>query len=253
MAAVRIAIITGGASGLGLATAERLAGDGLRVGLADLDLQRAEQVAARLPGSGHFAVRMDVADEASVTGAFEAVESKHGPIGVLACFAGIASRDAQPRSVALVDQEAQEWDRVMLVNGRGTFFCAREMLRQRTARRVAHGRIITVSSVAGQFGAIRSGAIYSASKGAVLSLTKVAAREAAPLGVTVNAIAPGPIATPMLAQITGNDMDSLAALMPLGRVGTPEDVAAAASYLASEAADFVTGATIDVNGGIQMR
>ena len=253
---MRIALITGGASGLGLATARRLAADGLVVAVADLDALRVQQVARDLPGAGHIGLRVDVADEASVVAGFDAVESGLGPIAVLACFAGIASRDRQPRSVALVDQEAEEWDRVMDVNARGSFFCVREMLRRRTARRVEHGRVILVSSVAGQFGAIKSGAVYSASKGAVLSLTKVAAREAAPLGLTVNAIAPGPIDTPMLDGIlgTGNaQMAQIAAAVPLGRVGTPQDIAAMASFLASLASGYVTGATFDVNGGLQMR
>ena len=250
---MRIAMITGGASGLGRAAAERLASDGLRVGVADLDFQRAREVVAGLPGEGHFALQIDVAEEASVLAAFETAESRHGPIAVLACFAGIASRDGQPRSVAFVDQDAKEWDQVMAVNARGTFFCVREMLRRRAALRVVHGRVITVSSGAGQFGAIRSGAVYSASKGAVLSLTKVAAREAAAFGVTVNAIAPGPIASPMLDRILRDDLASVAESIPMKRVGLPMDVAAAVSYLASVEAGYVTGATLDVNGGIQMR
>lgn len=214
---MRIAMITGGASGLGRAAAERLASDGLRVGVADLDFQRALEVVAGLPGEGHFPLQIDVAEEASVLAAFKTAECRHGPIAVLACFAGIASRDGPPRSVAFVDQDAKEWDQVMVANARGTFFCVREMLRRRAALRVVHGRVITVSSVAGQFGAMRSGAVFSASKGAVLSLTKVAAREAAAFDVTVHAIAPGPIASPILDRILRDDLASVAESMPMKR------------------------------------
>ena len=250
---MRVALITGGASGLGFATAKRFAADGLTVVVADLDQARAREAAASLWGPGHCGLRMDVADEQSVTSGFDAIETRYGAIAVLACFAGIASRNNSPKSVAFVDIDVDEWDKVMLVNARGTFLCVREMMRRRSAQPVEQGRIIVISSVAGQFGAIKSGAAYSASKGAVLSMMKVAAREAAPLDMTVNAIAPGPVNTPMLKQVAGSDMAMVTAAVPLKRIGEPDDIAAAASYLASPGAAYVTGATIDVNGGIQMR
>lgn len=250
---MRVALVTGGASGLGLATAQRFAADGMAVVVADLEASRALETAATLPGPGHWGLRMDVADEQSVHQAFEQAEARCGAIGVLACFAGISSKDSTRKSVALVDIELDEWEAIMAVNARGTFLCVREMMRRRAAKPVDQGRIIVVSSVAGQFGAIRSGPAYSASKGAVLAMMKVAAREAAPLGMTVNALAPGSIATPMLTQILGDETAPVAAAVPLKRIGTPDDVAAAASFLASSGAAYVTGATIDVNGGIQMR
>lgn len=250
---MRVALITGGASGLGLATAKRFAADGLAVVVGDLDGARARDTAAALPGAGHWGLAMDVADERSVRAGFDAAESRCGAVAVLACFAGISSRDRTRKSVALVDIELDEWEAIMRVNARGTFLCVREMMRRRTTRPVEQGRIIVVSSVAGQFGAIRSGPAYSASKGAVLAMMKVAAREAAALGMTVNALAPGSIDTPMLTQILGGDSAAIAAAVPLKRIGTPDDVAAAASYLASAGAAYVTGATLDVNGGIQMR
>lgn len=250
---MRVALITGAASGLGLATAQRFASDGMAVIVADLDRTRALETAATLPGPGHWGLRMDVADEQSVHSAFEQVEARCGPVAVLACFAGISSKDRTRKSVALVDIELDEWEAIMAVNARGTFLCVREMMRRRSAQPVEQGRIIVVSSTAGQFGSIRAGPAYGASKGAVLSLMKVAAREAAALGMTVNAIAPGSIDTPMLTQILGDETAPIAAAVPLKRIGTPDDVAAAASYLASAGAAYVTGATIDVNGGIQMR
>jgi 3-oxoacyl-[acyl-carrier protein] reductase len=253
----RIALITGAASGLGLATARRLAEDGLTVAIADLRIDAARAAAQSL-GAGHVGVEVDVGQEASVRAMFDTVENQLGPVAVLGCFAGILSTAPQPGRLPLVEISVEEWDRVMAINGRGAFLCIREMLRRRASGpRVEHGRIVTVSSLAGQIGGLQSGAAYSASKGAVLSLTKVAAREAAALGITVNAIAPGPIDTPMLRQTVaeGNgDQKYLGvAQVPLGRIGVPEEIAAAVAFLVSPGGAFVTGATIDVNGGLAMR
>lgn len=253
---MRIALITGGASGLGLASARRLAQDGLTVVVADLRDSAAKAAAESLPGTGHLGLAMDVTQEDSVRSAFAQTESRLGPVTVLACFAGILSAHPTPGRLPTTDISLQEWDRVMEVNARGTFLCIREMLR-RTAQPVTHGRIITVASLAGQIGGLQSGSAYSASKGAILALSKVAAREAAPLGITVNAVAPGPIDTPMLHQTVPPDQQGRkylgVASVPLGRIGLPEEIAEAVGYLVSPGAAFVTGATLDVNGGLSMR
>lgn len=253
----RIALITGGASGLGLATARRLAADGLTLVLADLNDARAESAAAGLPGTGHLGLRCDVGDEASVREAFEIAAKRAGEVSVLACFAGILSIAPQPGRLPTTDISLEEWDRVMQINARGSFLCIREMLRRAGGKPVVQGRIVTVASLAGQMGGMQSGAAYSASKGAVLALSKVAAREAASLGITVNTVAPGPIDTPML-QLTvppgsGDQKYMGTAAVPLGRIGLPEEIAAAVGYLVSPDAAFVTGATLDVNGGMLMR
>jgi 3-oxoacyl-[acyl-carrier protein] reductase len=254
---MRIALITGGASGLGLASARQLAADGLQVAVADLDADQAVAAAASLPGAGHIGLRCDVADEASVHAAFDTVTQRLGAVGVLCCFAGILSTAPQPGRLPTVGISLQEWDRVMQVNARGSFLCIREMLRRCEAKSVEQGRIVTVASLAGQMGGMQSGAAYSASKGAVLALAKVAAREAASLGITVNTIAPGPIDTPMLHLTVppGNEGRKYMGVdaVPLGRIGLPEEIAAAVSYLVSPGAAYVTGATIDVNGGMLMR
>jgi 3-oxoacyl-[acyl-carrier protein] reductase len=254
---MRIALITGAAGGLGLATARRLAQDGLTVAVADLKAPAAERAASGLPGSGHFGLACDVADEGSVRAAFDAVEQKLGPVGVLVCFAGILSTQPTPGRAPTVDISLEEWEGVMRVNAGGTFLCLREMLRRCGGRSVADGRIVTVASLAGQVGGMQSGSAYSASKGAVLALSKVVAREAAALGITVNTVAPGPIDTPMLRQTvpSGNEGQKYMGVagVPLGRIGQPEEIAAAVSYLVSPDAGFVTGATIDVNGGMSMR
>lgn len=249
----RLALITGGARGLGLAAAEALAGAGYLLAIADLDAGAASAAASGLAGTGHQGFAVDVRSEASVSDLFTEVESGMGPVAVLATFAGILISDGEAR-VGIADSSAEDWDRTFDVNARGTFLCLREMLRRRRAAPVEHGRIITVSSLAGQVGGVRGGAPYSASKGAVLSLTKTAAGEGGPLGLTANAIAPGMIDTAMLRQVLPNSSEAATvAGLPVGRIGRPEEIGAVVAFLASESAGFVTGATIDVNGGQLLR
>lgn len=254
---MRLALITGAAGGLGSAAARRLAGDGWTIAACDRDAAQLKSITEWLPGGRHRAALMDVASEDSVRNAFEEVETQLGPIAALICFAGILSSRADPGGLAIVELGTEEWDIVMAVNARGTFLCIREMLLRRASHPVEHGRIVTVASLAGQMGAGLAGAAYGASKGAVLSLTKTAAREAAPLGITVNAIAPGPIETQMLHQLHSQgegDADARRrTYVPLGRVGTPDEVAATVSFLVSPDAGYLTGATLDVNGGMYMR
>lgn len=252
----RIALITGGIGGIGLATARRFVDAGMSVALADLDSDACVEAAAKL-GPKHIGVRIDVSDAQSVASAFDVVEQRLGPIAVLAHFAGVlGQRLDQPRP-GIDEYELEQWDRVFAINARGAFLVIREMARRRKAKPVPHGRIITISSAAAQLGGYQANSAYIASKGAVLSLTKGAARELAQYGITVNAIAPGPIDTPMLhaarGQSSGDEGFSRLSMLPVGRIGRPEEVAAAAAYLVSEDAAFVTGTTLDVNGGLRMQ
>ena len=251
---MRIALVTGGASGLGLATAKRFAKDGMIVAVADLKAEAAEAAAASLPGEGHRGFALDVTDEAAVKKTFGAIESEVGPISVLAQFAGTLGNGSMSTAPALADTDLDDWDFTMGVNARGTMICIREMAWCRRAKPVEHGRIITVSSLAGQIGGLQSGVNYTASKAAVLGLTRFAARALAKEGITVNAIAPGPIDTPMLAQATGATADGTKYTkmdaIPLGRVGHPDEIAHTASFLADPLAGFITGVTIGVNGGL---
>jgi 3-oxoacyl-[acyl-carrier protein] reductase len=252
----RIALVTGGASGLGLASAQRLAGMGLRIIVADIDRAGAERAAAGLPGEGHLGVALDISDEAAVSGVFDLVEKDVGPVAVLANFAGVLR--AGQGDFSLAGLSLDEWNGVFAINAAGSFLATREMARRRPARPVAHGRIILVSSVGGQVGGFQSSPAYLCSKGSILTLIKAAARELAPHGITVNGIAPGPIDTPMLRAATaakGGNKEGFSnmSLLPLGRIGTPEELAAATAYLASREAGFVTGSVMDVNGGMRMQ
>jgi 3-oxoacyl-[acyl-carrier protein] reductase len=252
----RIALVTGGAGGLGLASARRFAEMGMRVILADLDGSAAEKAASTLVGEGHLGLGIDVGSETNIVSVFDQVENDVGPIAVLANFAGVLRGGTG--DFGLADLSLSEWDRVFAINSTGAFLLTREMARRRPVRPVSHGRIILVSSAGAQIGGYQGSAAYFASKGAVLTLVKSAARELAPLLITVNGIAPGPIDTPMLREATlarGGSEGGYTNMsgIPLNRIGTPEELAAASAYLASHDAGFVTGTVMDVNGGLRMQ
>jgi 3-oxoacyl-[acyl-carrier protein] reductase len=252
----RIALVTGGTGGLGLASARRLAADGLRVVIADLDGAAAERAAAALPGDGHLGLGIDVGDEASVVGVFDGVETRLGPVAVVANFAGVLRGGTGDFSMAGLT--LSEWDRVFAINSTGAFLLTREMARRRSQSPVSHGRIVLVSSAGAQIGGYQGSAAYFASKGSVLTLVKAAARELAAQQITVNGIAPGPIDTPMLQAATaarGGDQSGYTGMsrVPLARIGTPDEVAAATAYLFCREAAFVTGTMMDVNGGLRMQ
>ncbi|MDB5850775.1 MAG: short-chain dehydrogenase, partial [Rhodoferax sp.] len=216
---------------------------------ADRNATAATEVAATLAGSGHFAIQIDVADATSVDTALTRAEAQSGPIDVLVHAAGVLLTEDDGHHARFWESGLARWEQTMAVNARGSFLVAAQFLRQRVQQPVAHGRVILFSSVAGQTGGGKTYADYAASKAAVLGFMRAAARERAPLGITVNAIAPGQIETPMLRKNipAGTLVDPK--VVPLGRFGEPQDVAAAVRFAASIEAGFITGATFDVNGG----
>lgn len=248
----RTALIIGGGRTIGAASAARLAGLGYRIAVADRDLAAAADVAKTLEGQDHEATLVDVTDERSVVSAFEEIEGKMSGIDVLvSCVGGPITRVSP--SGRFVDLAADDWDDTYKLNARGTFFVLREMLRLRQARPLPQSRIVTIASIGGQVAWSPTGCHYTSSKAAVISMTKFAATEAAPLGMTVNTIAPGAIDGPHFrSTLSEKQIDDLAKATPISRLGTAAEVAAAVAWLVSEDASYVTGATIDINGGRRM-
>lgn len=249
----RLVIVTGGGRGIGEAVCRQLAQTGLRVVVADINGDNAQNVAASL-GTGHYGKTVDVSDEASVVALFDEVEDAHGPVAALVCVAGVLILPNGVRPL-IKDMTLENWERSFAVNTRGAFLCSREFLRRREVTPVAQGRVVFFGSVAAQLGGYRSSAAYIGAKSAVLGYAKAFARESAHLGITANAISPGLIDTDMLRSTIGSSGDLAAASqnIPLGRIGTVNDVASAVSYLISPAAAYITGNVIDVNGGYRMQ
>jgi NAD(P)-dependent dehydrogenase (short-subunit alcohol dehydrogenase family) len=242
-----VAVVTGGASGIGLGVAQHLAADGHAVALLDCNGAAADAAAAELRagGSKAVAVEVDVADRASIDDAFATVRAELGPTEILVTSAGIES--FQP----LLDVTPETWDRIIAVNLTGTFSCAQVAVPDMLAS--GWGRIVTISSSSAQSGAPNM-THYASSKGGVIALTKALAVELARSGITANTIAPSLVDTPMAraAEAAGDfiGVDVVAPMIPLGRAGTPADIAAACAYLCSEGASYITGQVIGVNGGM---
>ncbi len=243
----RVAVVTGGASGIGLGVARRFAADGYRVAMVDLAAAAAETAAEELrrEGATVIAVEVDVADRSSVQAGFDRIRAELGPVEILVTSAGIE------QFISVTDITAGEWDRMIGVNLTGTFTCIQAVLADMID--AGWGRIVTISSSSAQSGAPNM-AHYAASKGGVISLTKTLAVEMARRGITVNTIPPSLVDTPMArnAEAAGDfpGVDVVGPMVPLGRAGTPADIAAACSFLCSEDGSYVTGQVIGVNGGM---
>ena len=242
----RVAAVTGGASGIGLGIAQQLVADGNHVAVLDRNGPAADAAASDLQGNGTkvIGIEVDVADRASVDAAFERVRADLGPVDILVTSAGIDAFEP------VLDITPESWNRIIAVNLTGTFACVQAALPD--MRAAGWGRIVTISSSSAQSGAAKM-AHYAASKGGVIALTKALAVELAREGITVNTIPPSVVDTPMSrnAEAKGEfpGVDVVARYVPVGRAGTPADIAAACSYLCSEAASYVTGQVIGVNGG----
>jgi len=237
------ALVTGGAKGIGASCARAFASHGARfVLIADMDVAAAEQTAKSITEEysvPSIAVKADVSSEEDVLNAFKVFEDHCDELDILLNCAGIS------RPVGIYDLDMRSWDLTMAVNLKGTFLFSREALRRMEKQR--GGTIINMASQAGKSGGIMIGADYSASKGGILTLTKTFAKAAAAFGVTVNSVAPGLIDTEM-TKTYHYDPETV----PLKRIGTPEEVADVCVFLASDLSRYITGACIDVNGGISM-
>lgn len=243
----KVALVTGGASGIGAATARRLAAEGARVAVGDINEQGATAVAGELDG---FACKLDVTDTASVSAAVAAVEERFGPVEVLVNNAGTDLFSY------FVNTDEGLWDFVLGVNLRGVLAVTHAVLGGMQERR--SGAIVNVASEAGRVGS-QGSSVYSAAKAGVIGFTKAIARESARYRVRCNAVAPGPIETPLLnaaPELLGELGERLKQGMVnqtvMRRCGEPEEVAAAIAFLASDDASYVTGQTLNVSGGLSM-
>jgi 2-dehydro-3-deoxy-L-rhamnonate dehydrogenase (NAD+) len=234
------AIVTGAAQGIGEAIARRLAAAGATVAVADLNEEKAEQVSGSLGGKS-FAVRLDVATPASVAQAVEEVLRRTGQIDVLVNNAGIAGKAAP-----LWEQTEEDWQRAIAVNLSGVFYCCRAVIPQMRSRK--YGRIVNIASIAGKEGNPRM-VPYSATKAAVIALTKSLGKEVATEGICVNAVSPAVVHTPILDQLTPEQVSYMTQRIPMNRTGKPEEIAAVVHFLASPDCSFVTAQCYDVSGG----
>ncbi len=236
------AAVTGGARGIGFAVAERLARAGVRVALWDLDRARAESSAKELAAAGKvIAVAVDITDEAAVGRALAETTERLGKLDIFVNNAGIAGA-----SKTLWDYTPEEWRQVFRINVEGMYLCCRAVVPQMIER--GYGRIVNVASIAGKEGNPNAAA-YSASKAAVMGLTKSLAKELATKGVIVNCVTPAAVKTEIFEQISQAHIDYMLSKIPMGRFGKVEEMAAMICWLASEDCSFTTGAVFDLSGG----
>jgi NAD(P)-dependent dehydrogenase (short-subunit alcohol dehydrogenase family) len=227
----RVALVTGGASGIGAASAERFRAGGAKVAVFD-----------REPSdNGDLSLTGDMSRSGDLDEAVRRTEAELGPVGILVNSAGIAGQSL--RTVEVTDAE---WERVMAVNANGSFYACRAVLPGMVER--GHGRIVLVASIAGKDGNPMAGA-YSASKAAVIAMTKAIGKDVAGTGVLVNCVAPAVIETPMLGGLSRTHIDYMLERIPLGRMGRADEVATLIAWLASEDCSFSTGAAFDISGG----
>ncbi|MFD2764580.1 3-oxoacyl-ACP reductase [Micromonospora eburnea] len=240
----RVAVVTGAGSGIGLATVRRFAAEGARVVCVDIDAETGRRAADEV--GGEF-VACDVADEASVRDLFDGVAERHGRIDVAFNNAGISPPDDD----SILDTGLDAWERVLRVNTTSVYLCCKYVIPH--MRRQGKGSIINTASFVALMGAATSQIAYTASKGGVLAMTRELGVQFAREGIRVNALCPGPVATPLLLELFAKDPERAARRLvhvPMGRFGNPEEIAAAVAFLASDDASFMTAAQFVVDGGI---
>ena len=241
----KVALVTGGAQGIGRVISEELAGQGAHVILGDVNLEGAEKTAAELKQTGAkaSAVRIDVSSSSDVQSAFDSIIKEYKPVDIVVNNAGIT------RDGLLVRMKEADWDLVMNINLKGSFLCSQQAAKQMMKQK--SGAIVNISSIVGVMG--NGGqANYSASKAGVIGLTKTLAREVASRGIRVNAVAPGFIDTEMTRVLAEPVKQELIKGIPMAKLGMPEDVARCVAFLVSDRSSYITGQVINVNGGMLM-
>ena len=242
-------LVTGGCGGIGSEIAARFAAHGLRVLLCDQDIERGAALAQRYPGVS--CLKLDLGDPEQIHHALEPELRQADAPDILINAVGMSpKRDSSGRAYTTWEMPVEQWRRVVDVNLSSYFFCSRLVLPRMIARR--QGRIVNIASLAARTGGYVAPAHYVATKAGVLGLTKVMAKEVGQYGITVNAINPGRIDTAMIHDVPDEVNQSYLARIPLGRLGEPADVAGVVLFLASDLADYLTGTTIEVNGGLYM-
>ncbi|MEV0940070.1 3-oxoacyl-ACP reductase [Micromonospora wenchangensis] len=240
----RVAVVTGAGSGIGLATVRRFAAEGARVVCVDIDDEAGGRAAEEVGGEY---VHTDVADEAAVRDLFDGVAQRHGRVDVAFNNAGISPPDDD----SILDTGLDAWERVLRVNTTSVYLCCKYVIPH--MRRQGKGSIINTASFVALMGAATSQIAYTASKGGVLAMTRELGVQFAREGIRVNALCPGPVATPLLLELFAADPERAARRLvhvPMGRFGAPEEIAAAVAFLASDDASFMTAAQFVVDGGI---
>ena len=240
----RVGLVTGAGRGMGRASAERIAADGARVVVNDLDETRAAEVADRLVSEGAEAIGVaaDVSDAADVSRLVDTAREAFGDVDILVNNAGVLRR------TGILDLGEDEWDLVLDVNLKGTYLCTRAVLPAMKA--AGWGRVVNISSSAGRSVSTLGGPHYTTAKAAVLGFTRAVAREMAPFGITLNAVCPGLVNTEMVNEvITAAQTQAYADSFPIKRLAEPQEVAELVAFLASDRAAYITGASLDINGG----
>lgn len=247
----RVALVVGGAGGIGEAVCARLASEGYRLVVADLDLPRAEAVVAGLAGASHRAMKLDTTDPEEVEKSLDAVEEEL-PAAVMVVITG-GVFPGEPLLPSIAEMDLRRWDQTIALNLTSVFYCLRKFAQQRFARPLDDMRIVVFGSGAGQVAGANADPAYIAAKAGIIGMNRQAAMDLGRIGCTVNTLAPGPIATPAFHRsMSAENKLAIAKVGVLNRIGTPEEVAHGVSFLVSRQASNITGTTLDINGGAHM-